>query len=69
MNKIGAKMAKWGDGWVIAFFGAGLVLRRWKYGVLGVVVAIGFAWVMSLVGSGDTDVRLLFSDIGVMGKV
>jgi hypothetical protein len=61
MIKLKAKLAKWSDGWVVAFFGVGMVLRRWRYGVVFGVIVVGFAWLMSLVAAGDTDIRLLFS--------
>jgi Na+/proline symporter len=69
MVRVRSELAKWSDNTKLAILGVGYVLQRWRFASLAVAIAIGFAFILTLVTSGSTDVKLLVSAISLPDKL
>jgi hypothetical protein len=69
MKGLRRKFAKWADQTTLACAGIGYVLKLWRYALLAAVLVLVFAWVLTLVSSGSTDINLLLSALPLDDKL
>jgi hypothetical protein len=64
-KKVRKIFGKWWKRVILAWRGIGYVMRRPRYLVLAGLVAILFAFILTLTANGTTDLRLLFSGLSI----